>query len=79
MKVAGTTHHEDARLACEAFVARWPHSISAIPSEPAMNHAVSSALAVGLSIDRDELTFPCLVVDISERVPAGLQTSSTLA
>jgi hypothetical protein len=62
MKVVGTTHHDDARLACEAFVARWPNLLSDVPAESALNHAVSSALAAGLSIDRIELVVPSLVV-----------------
>jgi hypothetical protein len=65
MKALGTTHHDDARLACEAFVARWPDLRSDVPAEPALNHAVSSALAAGLSIHRDELVMPALVVGIT--------------
>ena len=64
MKVVGTTHHDDARLACDAFVARWPNLLSDIPGEPALNHAVSSAMAAGLLINRDELTKPALVVGV---------------
>jgi hypothetical protein len=62
MKVVGTTHHDDAQRACEAFVVRWPGLFSDIPPEPAVNHAVSSAMAAGLSIDRNELVIPALVV-----------------
>ena len=65
MKIAGTSHHDDARLACEAFVARWPDLISDIPAEPAINHAVSSAIAAGLSIDPNELVLPALVVAVT--------------
>ena len=64
MKVFGASHHDDARLACEAFCARWPDVRSDVPGEPALNHAVSSALAVGLSIDQNELVMPALVVGV---------------
>jgi hypothetical protein len=67
MKIVGTSHHNDARLACEAFVARWPDIISDIPAEPAMNHAVSSAMAAGLSIDPNELALPALVVAVAPK------------
>lgn len=66
MKVVGAGHHDDARVACEAFVGRWPHLISDIPAEPAINHAVSSALAAGMSIDRGELLLAGLVVGVTE-------------
>lgn len=65
MKVVGATHHDDARLACEAFIARWPDLTSDIPAERAVNHAISSAMAAGLSIDPDELLLPALVVGVS--------------
>jgi hypothetical protein len=65
MKAVGTTHHDDARLACEAFVARWPELITDIPAEPAVNHAVSSAIASGLSIRPDELVVSALVIGIT--------------
>lgn len=67
MKAVGTTHHDDARLACEAFVARWPDLRSDIPEEPALNHAVSSAMAAGLSIHYDELVSPALVVGVTAK------------
>jgi hypothetical protein len=67
MKAKGTTHHDDARLACEAFISRWPQIVSDIPAEPAINHAVSSAMAAGLSIDRDELTMPALVLGVTSK------------
>jgi hypothetical protein len=69
MKVVGTTHHDDARLGCEAFVARWPNLLSDIPAESALNHAVSSALAAGLSINRDEPIVPSLVVGVIAKAP----------
>jgi hypothetical protein len=65
MKAVGTTHHDDARLACQAFVARWPDLQSDVPGEPALNHAVSSAMAAGLSIQQDELVLPALVVGVT--------------
>jgi hypothetical protein len=67
MRADGTTHHDDARLACEAFVARWPDLLSDIPPELAVNHAVSSALAAGLSIDRGEIVMSALVVGAPAR------------
>jgi hypothetical protein len=67
MKVVGTTPHDDARRACDAFVARWPDLFSDIPPEPALNHAVSSAMAAGLSIDRNELVIPALVVGVTAK------------
>jgi hypothetical protein len=68
MKAVGTTHHDDARLACAAFVARWPDLRSDVPIEPALNHAVSSAMASGLSIHRDELVMPALVVGVTANI-----------
>jgi len=38
----------------------WPN----VPAESALNHAASSALAAGRSIDRDELVVPSLVVGV---------------
>lgn len=70
MKAVGTTHHNDARLACEAFVARWPDLRSDVPAEPALNHAVSSAMVAGLSIHRDELVVPALVVGVTANTVA---------
>jgi hypothetical protein len=67
MKVVGTTHYDDARLACEAFVTRWPDLLSDVPPEPAVNHAVSSAMAAGLSIDRNELVTPALVIGVTAK------------
>jgi hypothetical protein len=67
MKVVGASHHDDARLACQAFVARWPDLVSDIPAEPAINHAISSAMAAGLSIDRNELAMPALVIGIAQK------------
>jgi len=67
MKTVGTSHHDDARLACEEFDKRWPNLTSDIQEEPSINHAVSSAMAVGLSIDSKELVLPALVVGIAVR------------
>ena len=67
MKVVGAKHHDDARIACQAFIARWPDLASDIPAERAVNHAVSSAMAAGLAIDHDELRLPALVVGVSLR------------
>jgi hypothetical protein len=68
MKVVGASHHGDARRACRAFVDRWPDLVSDIPAEPAINHAVSSAMAAGLSIDPKEVVMPALVVSISQKI-----------
>lgn len=68
MKVAGATHQDDARMACDAFTRRWPHLASDIPGEPATNHAIASALAAGLTVDAAELRQPALVVGIAPRL-----------
>lgn len=75
MKVVGTTHHDDARLACQAFVARWPDLLSDVPPEPAVNHAVSSAMAAGLSIGRTELVIPALVVAVTAKTAVEPMTT----
>ena len=62
MKSIENTHHGDAKIACDAFVARWPNLRSEIPAESALNHAVSSAVAVGLSINLDELKMAACVI-----------------
>lgn len=64
MKVNGASHYDDAARACRTFVKRWPNLVSDIPAEPAFNHAVSSALTGGLSIELSELTLPALVVGV---------------
>ncbi len=68
MKTNGTSHHDDARLACQAFVARWPDLVSDISAERAINHAVASAIFAGLSIDRTELSMPALVIGASQKI-----------
>ncbi len=70
MKVAGATHHDDARMACDAFIRRWPTLTSDIPGEPATNHAVASAIAAGLTIDTAELRKPALVLGAAQH-PVG--------
>jgi hypothetical protein len=70
MKSDGTSHPDDAQRACKAFIVRWPNLISDIPFEPAINHAVSSALAVGMSIDLRELVKPALVISVAAQPPA---------
>lgn len=67
MKVVGASHHDDARFACQAFIARWPDLNSDIPAEPAINHAVSSAMAAGLSIEPAELVLPALVIGVTPK------------
>ncbi len=61
----GISHHDDARLAVEAFVARWPDLVSDVPAEPALNHAVSSAMASGLRADAKELSMPATVMGVT--------------
>ena len=63
-KGLASTHASDAALACRAFESRWPDLTSDIPAEPALNHAVSSAIAAGLSIDLREICVPCVVVGV---------------
>jgi hypothetical protein len=65
MKIAGATHHDDARVACEAFVERWHNLQSEVPPERATNHAISCAKAAGLDIDLTELTKPAIVIGVS--------------
>jgi hypothetical protein len=67
MKVLGAKHHDDARAACQAFIARWPNITSDIPAESAVNHAISSAMAAGQMVDPRELTLPGLVLGVSLR------------
>jgi len=70
MKIAGSTHHDDARVACEAFVERWHILESEVPPERATNHAVSCAMAAGLDIDAAELVKPAIVIGVSLRTAA---------
>ena len=62
---AGTGHHDDARLACEAFVRRWPDLGSDIPGEAAVNHAVSAAQVAGLAVCLEELRQAAVVVAVT--------------
>jgi hypothetical protein len=61
----GANHHDDARLAVQAFLARWPEVPSDVPIEPALNHAVSAAIASGLRADVAEILMPALVVGVT--------------
>ncbi|WP_238306511.1 hypothetical protein, partial [Methylobacterium gregans] len=61
----GTSHHDDALLAVQAFVARWPSLTSDILPEPALNHAVSAALASGLRVEVAEIAMPAVVVGVT--------------
>jgi hypothetical protein len=65
MKRVGTSHHDDARIACQAFANRWSNLTSDILPEPAVNHAVSSAMAAGLLIEQSELVLPAVVVGVT--------------
>jgi hypothetical protein len=67
MKVLGAKHHDDARLACQAFIIRWPNILSDIPQESAVNHAISSAMVAGLTVDPKELMLSGLVLGVSLR------------
>lgn len=53
------------RRRVKAFRARWPDLHSDVPTEPALNHAVTSAMAAGLSISPDELVMSAIVVDVT--------------
>ena len=67
----GASHHDDALLAVAAFLGRWPDVRSDVPAEPALNHAVSAALASGLGADLAELTQAAIVVGVKpERLAA---------
>jgi hypothetical protein len=66
MKIVGSTHHDDARLACDEFCKRWPNVESDIPLEPAINHAVSAAIVAKLNIDAREIAMPSIVVGVRE-------------
>lgn len=61
----GTSHHDDALLAVRAFLARWPEVPSDVPIEPALNHAVSAAIASGLRADVAEILMPAVVVGVT--------------
>ncbi|MEN5080995.1 hypothetical protein ABE438_00785 [Bosea sp. TWI1241] len=61
----GASHHDDALLAVDAFAARWPDLVSDVPPEPALNHAVTAAMASGLLVDPGELAMPAIVVGVS--------------
>lgn len=61
----GTSHHDDALLAVRAFLARWPDVSSDVPPEPALNHAVSAAIASGLRADAAEISMPAVVVGVT--------------
>lgn len=65
MKIAGSTHHDDARVACEVFVERWHNLESEVPPERATNHAISCAMAAGHDIDAAELIKPAIVIGVS--------------
>ena len=59
-------HHDDARLAAQAFVDRWPEIESDIPGEPAMNHAALALHVAGFTVDPSEFGSPALVVGVSD-------------
>ena len=58
-------HHDDARLAVEAFAARWPEIETDVPAEPAMSHAAVAASIAGFRVDPAELGAACLVVAVT--------------
>ena len=58
-------HHDDARLAVEAFAARWPEIETDIPAEPAVSHAAVAASIAGFRVDPAELGAACLVVAVT--------------
>lgn len=57
--------HDDARLAVEAFAARWPEIETDVPAEPAMSHAAVAASIAGFRVDPAELGAACLVVAVT--------------
>lgn len=61
----GTSHHDDALLAVKAFLARWPEVTSDVTLEPALNHAVTAAIASGLRADMAEISQPAVVVGVT--------------
>jgi hypothetical protein len=58
-------HHDDARLAVEAFAARWPEIETDVPAEPAVSHAAVAASIAGFRVDPAELGAACLVVAVT--------------
>jgi hypothetical protein len=58
----GADHKADAKIALDAYNARWPGLESDIPAEPAVNLAVAAALASGLAIDPDEIGMAAIVI-----------------
>jgi len=68
----GASHYDDARLAVQAFLARWPELPSDVPIEPALNHAVSAAIASGLRADVAEMLMPAVVVGVTPVTVADL-------
>lgn len=61
----GTSHHDDALLAVQAFKARWPSLESDVPAEPALNHAISAATASGLHTDSSEFGMASVVIGVT--------------
>ncbi len=58
-------HHDDARLAVEAFAARWPEIETDVPAEPAVNHAAVAASVAGFRVDPAEFGAACVVVGVT--------------
>lgn len=58
-------HHDDARLAVEAFTGRWPTIESDVPPEPAINHAAVAAYVAGFEVDPTEFGGSCSVVAVT--------------
>ena len=63
----GSSHHDDARLAVQAFEARWSDLQIDVPAKAALNHAVSAGLAVGLIIQQGELGLAGLVFGVTPK------------
>lgn len=61
----GASHHDDALLAVQTFLARWPEVSSDVPPEPALNHAISAAIASGLRAEVAEISMPAVVVGVT--------------
>ncbi len=68
-------HHDDARLAVEAFQSRWPDIETDVPAEPAVNHAAVAASIAGFRVDPAEFQEAALVVGVTPASLAGPTSS----
>lgn len=61
-KLKAVTHEGDAELAVAAFQSAWPHVVTAVEEEAAVNLLAASLLATGHQIGADEVGQPGVVV-----------------